>query len=177
MTRFYAEFDDPALLIDAAVWLRTHAAGRPFVSSIEAYTPYPVPGIDRALGAPPSRLSGFVFAAGLGAGLGAYGLQWLTNAYLYPLDVGARPPHFPLAFVPITFEMAVLFAGLTAFFAIAWGAGLFRLWSPSSEVPGIESATGTRFWLEVTPAAGREATMSQLLEELGARAVHQQELA
>jgi hypothetical protein len=51
-----------------------------------------------------------VFAAGLGAVAGAYGLQWLLNAYLYPLDAGGRPAHFPLAFVPITFEMGVLFA-------------------------------------------------------------------
>jgi hypothetical protein len=144
MIRLYAEYATADDLLRAIRRVRIRQIGK-----LEAYTPYPVPGIDRALGAPPSTLSVAVLAAGFGAAFGAYGLQWLLQAYLYPLNVGGRPPHFPLAFVPITFEMGVLFASITAFVAVIVGGKLLRLWHPSNEVEGIESATGNQFWLEL----------------------------
>jgi hypothetical protein len=172
MIRVYAEFDDATALVRAVDELQVRPRAH---RRLEAYTPYAVPDLDRALGARPSRLSIFVFAAGLGGAAGAYGLQWLLNAYLYPLNVGGRPPHFPLAFVPITFEMGVLFAGLTTFAAIAWGAQMLRLWHPSREVPGIESATSTSFWLEVELPAGVDPDdMSKRLVDLGARTVRRE---
>jgi hypothetical protein len=109
MIRMYAEFEEPAELVRAIERIRAAVPVR-----VEAYTPYPVPEIEQALAARPSRLSTAVLIAGFTGACGAYGLQWLLNAYLYPLNAGGRPPHMPLAFVPITFEMGVLFAGLTA---------------------------------------------------------------
>ncbi|MGE0871868.1 MAG: DUF3341 domain-containing protein [Kofleriaceae bacterium] len=144
MIRVYAEYATASELLAAIERLVPDRLGR-----IEAYTPYPVPGIDRALGARPSRLSISVFAGGMGAAATAYGLQWLLDGYLYPLDVGGRPPHFPLAFVPITFEMGVLFASLTAVAAVLIGGRLARLWHHSNEVEGIESSTASGFWLEL----------------------------
>jgi hypothetical protein len=148
MTRVYAEYSEAGALVRAIAAVRGWGAVR-----IETYTPYPIAEIERALAAPPSRLSWLALVAGGGAAAGAYGLQWLLNGYLYPLDVGGRPPHFPLAFVPITFEMGVLFASLTAFAAVIVGARLLRLWHPSSDVDGIESATESGLWLEVEPLA------------------------
>jgi hypothetical protein len=170
--RLYAEFDDPAALVEAI--RRARAAAHVLV---DAYTPYPSPEIEHALAAAPSRLSTAVLAGGFGAAAGAYGLQWLLNAYLYPLDVGGRPAHFPLAFVPITFEMGVLFAALTAFAYVVIGARLLRLWYPSAEVEGIESATGTRFWLEVTPLEGDADRVRDILRQAGARAIRHVEVA
>lgn len=167
-TRVFAEYDEPTDLargIDAA---RAWGPVR-----LEAYTPYPVPAIERALAAPPSRLSPAVFAAGLGAAAGAYGLQWLLNAYLYPVDIGGRPNHFPLAFVPITFEMGVLFASLTAFVGVILGGRMLRLWHHVFDVDGIESATGTQFWLEIDPIAseGDLEALTAALHRTGARVV------
>jgi hypothetical protein len=69
----------------------------------------------------------------------------------------------------------VLFAGLTTFAAIAWGSQLFRLWHRSREVPGIESATSTSFWLEVElPADVDPADMSKHLMSLGARTIRRE---
>jgi hypothetical protein len=160
VTRFYAEYGDVGALIRAITSVRGWGAVR-----VETYTPYPIAEIERALDAPASRLSRSVFAAGLAAAAGAYGLQWLLNAYLYPLDVGGRPAHFPLAFVPITFEMGVLFAALTAFASVLVGARLLRLWHPSSEVEGIESATASGLWLEVEPLAP-DASLESLADVL-----------
>jgi Protein of unknown function (DUF3341) len=158
MTRVYAEYDDPGALARAIRSARAWGRVR-----IEAYTPYHVAEIERALDAPPSRLSYAVLAGGLTGAAGAYGLQWLLNAYDYPIDVGGRPPHMPLSYVPITFEMAVLFASFAAIAAVLVGARLLRLWHPSSEVPGIESATGWRFWLEIEPLE-RAANIDDLVE-------------
>jgi hypothetical protein len=149
--KLYAEYDDPEALARAIPAVRAWAP-----ANLDALTPYPVPVIDRALAGPPSRVSLFAFAAGIGAAGGAYGLQWLLDAYLYPLNVGGRPAHFPLAFVPITFEMTVLFASLTAFLGVLVGARLLRLWDPSREIPGIESATRIRFWLVVDVPQGAD---------------------
>ncbi len=144
MSRSFIELPNAARLAGAIRLVRERGA-----TYVEAYTPYPVPAVEEALGARHSRLSTAVLVVGLAAAAGTYGLQWLLNAYLYPIDVGGRPAHFPLAYVPITFEMGVLFASLTAFVSVLVGGRLVRLWDPSREVHGIESATGTGFWLEV----------------------------
>jgi hypothetical protein len=166
-SRLYAEFDDPSALARAIARVREAGPVR-----LEAYTPYAVPEIERALATRKSRLSTAVLAAGFGAAAGAYGLQWLLNAYLYPLDAGGRPPHFPLGFVPITFEMGVLFASLTAFISVVIGGRLLRLWHPSSEAIGIESATGMNFWLEVIAVDPEdESRLGDVLRDAGALAV------
>jgi hypothetical protein len=174
MIHVYAEYADVDTLVRAIGEVRARRDVR-----LEVYSPYPVPEIERALVAPRSRLAVPVLVAGLAAAAAAYGLQWLLNAYLYPLDVGGRPPHFPLAFVPITFEMGVLFAALTAFAVLAIGGGLFRLWHPSREVPGIESATAMHFWLEVWDPRAEltPAELVALLRDTGALTVHHLEVA
>lgn len=116
---------------------------------LDVRTPYAGDELRRALGHRRSILPWIVLAGGLlGAG-GAYFLQWLLVAHLYPLNVGGRPPHMPLAFFIITFEMGVLGAALSGFATLLWGARLFRLYDPSFEIDGIESASVDRFWLRL----------------------------
>lgn len=137
-----AEFDTPEALARAISGLRATGYER-----LDAYTPYSTEVVRDALGFGRSRLPFVVFVGGLlGAG-GAYFLQWFLVAYLYPLNVGGRPPHMPLAFVPITFEMAVLLAASTGFFAVLAVGRLVKLWDPVFEAAGFESATLDKFWL------------------------------
>jgi hypothetical protein len=139
-----AEFATPHELCDGARVLS--AAG---VTRLDAYTPYPVDGLQELLGVPRSYVRWIVFAAGiLGGGL-AYLLQWWINVVDYPLDIGGRPYHSALAFVPITFEMTVLAAGLAALISPIVLGGLPRLWQPVFEVDGFERASIDRFWLAV----------------------------
>jgi hypothetical protein len=119
------------------------------VTELEAYTPVPSDAIDAALGAPRSPLSIAAGIGGLVGAVGGYALQWLLVAYLYPLDVGSRPPHMPLAFTIITVEMGFLFGALFAVVAFAFACRLGRLWDPIFEVPGFESATRAGYWLAV----------------------------
>ncbi len=155
-----AELPDEASLIAAIRALRDHGWTR-----LAAYSPMPVAAIDAALGRPRSSLS---IAAGIGALVGAvaaYALQWYLVAYLYPIDLGGRPPHMPLPFVIITVEMGFLIGALTVFFAFLIAARLFKLWEPIFEVPGFESATRAAFWVAIDardPAFDRDQIVDVL---------------
>ncbi|MGE5183112.1 MAG: DUF3341 domain-containing protein [Acidobacteriota bacterium] len=139
-----AEYADQDALLVAIRVVRSRG-----FTELEAFTPYPVHGLDEALGA---RRSPLAVAAGIGAiagAVGAYFLQWLLVAYLYPVDLGTRPPQMPLPFTIITIEMGFLFGGLTVTAAFFIASRLWKLWDPIFEVPGFESVTRAGFWLAV----------------------------
>jgi hypothetical protein len=125
------------------------------VTRLDAFTPYQVEGLQELMGVPRSRLRWIVLAAGLLGGGAAYLLQWWINVVDYPLDIGGRPYHSALAFVPITFEMTVMSAGFAALISAIVLGGLPRLWQPMFEIDGFERATIDRFWLAV--ATGERA--------------------
>lgn len=116
-TRFRASFADPEQLLRAVAHLR--AAGH---RVLDTYTPFPVHGMDEALGQRPSRLPRACLAfAILGLALAA-GLQIWTSAIDYPLIMGGKPLLAIPAFIPVAFELTVLLAGLgvvASFFAVA----------------------------------------------------------
>jgi Protein of unknown function (DUF3341) len=163
--RLLAEFEDEAAIIGAIRRLREEGYPR-----LEVYLPFPSHEVEESLGARRSRLPLAIFVCGICGAGGAYFLQWLLVGYLYPLEVGGRPPHFPLAFVIITFEMGVLAASLCAFFGTLILGRLVRLTDDVQATPGFGSATRDRFWLEVStpdPAHGPERAR-ELLGDAGA---------
>jgi hypothetical protein len=147
------EFESSTGLVRALALLSEMESEESRHLPIEAYTPYSTDEVRTALGRPRSKLGWFVFAAGLFGASAAYLLQWYLVGYLYPLNVGSRPPHMPLAFVPITFEMGVLCAASTAFFGALIGGRLVRPWHPVFETEGFESVSVDRFWLAVQTSA------------------------
>ena len=145
--RILAEYADEHALVRAIHRMRDRHFGR-----IDAYLPFPSIEVEDALARPRSRLSFAIFGVGIVAAGTAYALQWLLVAHLYPLVVGGRPPHFPLAFVIITFEMGILFASFTAFFGVLRLGRLVRLTDAVQGTRGFDSATRDRFWLEISAA-------------------------
>jgi hypothetical protein len=144
------------------------------ISRFDAFTPYEVDGLDAALAVRRSRLPWISLVVGLGAGGAAYLLQWWINVVDYPLDIGGRPYHSAPAFLPITFEMSVLFAAAAALLSALVLGGLPRLWHPVFEVEGFERATVDRFWLAVAaddPALDRERARAALAEVAALRVV------
>ena len=102
-------FTDAQRIIDAANQIRPRKLGH-----LEAYTPYPVHGLDKAVGLPPSPLGKLVMGMGLlGAAL-ALLFEWWVSAVDYPLVVGGKALFSWQAFVPVMFEVTVLFATFTA---------------------------------------------------------------
>jgi Alternative complex III, ActD subunit len=166
--RVLAELVDEHALIRAIARMRQLG-----YVDLEVYMPFPSLEVEDALDRPRSRLPYVIAAVGLGAAAGAYTLQWLLVGVLYPLVVGGRPPHFPLGFVPITFEMGVLFASFTAFFGVLLLGRLVRLNDAVQNTPGFESVTTDRFWLEVRTIDWRAAR--DHLIAIGARRVEQPE--
>lgn len=142
-----AEFDSGPALLEGMRALQ--GCG---LSHLDAFTPYEVEGLDELLGVRRSRLTWIALGAGLAGGGGAYLLQWWINVVDYPLNIGGRPYHSAPAFIPIMFEMAVLFASAAALVSALVLGGLPRLWHPVFEVDGFERATIDRFWIAVDAA-------------------------
>jgi hypothetical protein len=165
MERFVlAQFDTPAPMLEAARTLRREGHG-----VLEAYTPYPLHGLEEALGLRKSIVPRLAALGGLmGVGL-AYGGQWYLNGINYPLVVGAKPPHSPPMFVPITFELGVLLTAFFIFFGLMFLWGLPRPHHPVFEVEAFRSASTHAFWLSVPVTAPHSVeAVTERLKALGA---------
>lgn len=91
----------------------------------DVYAPYAVHGLDKAIGLKPSKLPWVCFALGLaGAALKVWFEIW-TSATDWAINVGGKPFNSLPAFVPVTFEVMVLFAGMSTVFAFFWVARLY----------------------------------------------------
>ncbi len=112
MSKAYAVlgvFDSPDALMAAIPPVKARSLGK-----VEAYTPYPIHGIDDVLGLRRSPLGGMVLVMGVLGALVALGAQYWISAIDYPIITGGKPPTSWEAFVPIMFEVTVLFATFTA---------------------------------------------------------------
>ena len=139
-----AEFDSPERLLTAIRGLRERGYAK-----LDAFTPFPVHGIDEALGAPRSPLGWIVLGAGLFGTAAALMLIWWTGAVNYPLVVAGKPL-FAFEFsIPVTFELAVLFAAFGAVIGMFLFNGLPRLYHPVFQHSRFERATDDRFLLAV----------------------------
>ncbi|ATB48610.1 DUF3341 domain-containing protein [Corallococcus macrosporus] len=158
------EFRSPERLLEAARGLRARGFTR-----LDAFTPFPVEGMDEALALPPSRLPRLALVAGVGGAAGAYLVQWFTQAVDWPLDVGGRPLHAGPVFIPIAFETAVLSAASAIFLGVLIGCGLPRVTHPFLGLEPFRSASIDGFWVSVAvddDAGGAAADAA--LRELGA---------
>jgi hypothetical protein len=163
-----AEFDTPAALIEAAK--RTYQAG---YKRIDAYTPFPIEGLAEEIGFHRDEVPLVVLIGGMVGGLTGYLMQYWMAAVAYPLNIGGKPYHSWPAFIVITFEMTILFAGISAVFGMLALNGLPMPYHPVFNVPRFARASRDRFFLVVfssdvkyDPAATR-----QFLESLDARSV------
>jgi Protein of unknown function (DUF3341) len=138
-----AEFDSPAALLVAA--RRARAAG---YRRLTAYSPFPIDDLPEALGYSESTgIRPIVLVGGIVGALSGYLLQWWTSAVDYPINVGGRPYNSWQAFVPIVFELMVLFGALSALVGLFVLNGLPMPYHPVFNVPGFEGATRDRFFL------------------------------
>lgn len=144
-TRFVGVFERDADLVAA-----TRAARAAGLKVIDAYTPYPVHGLDEAMGLRRSRLAWVCLVAGVtGAALKLWFEIW-TAAIDWPINVGGKPDNSLPAFIPITFEVMVLFAGLATVAALFAVAGL---WPGRTPRVVAEGTSDDRFALVVEPTS------------------------
>jgi hypothetical protein len=113
---YLAEFDTTAGILHACE--KTHAAG---YTRFDTHTPFPVHGMDAAMGLSDSKLGLIVFPIGLTGTVCAFLMMWWMNGVDYPLVIGGKPPFSIPSMIPIMFELTVLFSAFATVF------GMFHL--------------------------------------------------
>ena len=158
-------YDKPDDIIQAAE--RVRDAGW---KAWDCHTPYPVHGLDDAMGLAESKIPWLTLSAGFLGVLVALGMQGWMSALDYPVRIGGKPLFSWPAFVPITFEFFVLFAALATFGAVIVFCKLGRWHSPLHDSGVMRDVTTHRFGLVLSsedPQFKNEASARALLEETG----------
>ncbi len=137
-----AEFESPELLVEAVRRTREEGYRR-----FDAHSPFPDDELIEAMDLggtlvpPPVLLGGMLGAAG------GFFMMWFANVVHYPINVGGRPLNSWPAFIPITFEMTVLLAALTALGIMLVLNKLPMPYHPVFNVPDFERASTDRFFI------------------------------
>jgi hypothetical protein len=158
-----AEFTEAAQVLEVA--RQAYAAG---YRRLDAFTPFHVVGLAEALGLRNTRVPLVTLLCGITGGLTGYGMQYYAANIHYPLNVGGRPLHSWPAFVPITFELTVLFAAIGAAVGMFLLNGLPRPHHPVFETPFFEERNQSHFYLCIEtrdPLFDREGTQKFLLKQ------------
>src|ERR1044071_7407288 len=149
-------FSEPGPLLAAVATLR-----RAGVAIHDVFAPYPVHGLDQAMGIRRSRLPWVTLLAGLRGLSFARAFQYYTAVFDWPLDVGGKPENSTLAFVPICFELTVLIGGLGTAGALLLRA---RLFPRKREQPPVLGVTNNVF--AIAPHAPREGNDDELARRI-----------
>ena len=155
-----AEFANPTDLVLAA--RRAHEAG---YRRMDGYSPFPVEELSDAIGFHKDNVSLVVLIGGLVGGSIGYLMQWWISAISYPINVGGKPYHSWPAFIVVTFEMTVLFAGVAAVLGMLALNGLPMPYHPVFHSSRFAFATRDRFFFCIEardPLFDRVQTMNFL---------------
>jgi hypothetical protein len=163
-----AEFDSAKDLVVAA--RRTHGAG---YKKIDAYSPFPVEELAEAIGFHKNGVPLVTLIGAIIGGLTGYLLQYWVAVVNYPVNIGGRPYHSWPAFIIITFELTILFGGISAVFGMLALNGLPMPYHPVFNVERFAMASKDRFFLIVFSSDPKydPAGTRQFLEGLAPRSV------
>src|SRR3974377_838111 len=139
-----AEFDSPESLLAAA--RRAHQEG---YRRLDAYTPLPVEGLSEAIGFHRTRVPLIVLLGELTGFIGVFLLQFWIAAIYYPINVAGRPLNSWPSFIPVTFELTVLVAALSAVLGMLALNGLPQPYHPVFNVERFALASRDRFFLAI----------------------------
>lgn len=140
-------------------------------TGLDTHTPYPVHGIEEALGLGRARIPKIVLLGAVTGACAAYAMMYFMNVIDYPINVANRPPHSAPAFIPITFELTVLLGGISAFLGTLGLARLPQPYHPVFEWDKFTAASGGAsidgFFLSVeVPADGNPRAVADEVRRL-----------
>src|SRR6266699_55970 len=165
-----AEFPSAATLYQAAEQVRDK--GYRFW---DVYSPFPIHGMNKAMGLGKSPLGYLIFWAGFTGFLTAVLLEYIPSSFLYPLIVHGKSVGFFTvpAFVPIMFELTILFSAFTAFFGVFVMNRLPRLHHPLFDYAPFQRVTDDAFFVVIESLDPRfmEVETGEFLEEIGGKEV------
>jgi hypothetical protein len=137
-------FREPEPLVAAADELRRQGYTR-----LDAFTPFPVPGLEKSLGARAEWMPWIVLIGGILGALAAYALVLYSVEIDYPINVGGRPLHSWPPYAVLAFEGGILGAALAGFFGTLALCRLPAYYHPVFNAPSFSFARGDRFFLLV----------------------------
>jgi hypothetical protein len=161
-----AEFETAADILHAAEKVRDAGFHR-----WDVFTPFPVHGLDRAMGLRNSKVGWFSFIGGaLGYTTGML-MIWYMNAYDYPIIVGGKPMFSPHGAFPPSYELTILFGAFGTLFGMLFLNRLPRLYHPLLKTRRFALATHDRYYLviETSDPKYSEEETRKLLESLGSK--------
>ncbi|HTR53035.1 MAG TPA: quinol:electron acceptor oxidoreductase subunit ActD [Kofleriaceae bacterium] len=163
-----AEFDTPGELVTAA--RKVKDAG---YTEFDCFSPFPVHGIDPAMGVKRTILPLVIFGGGFTGALGGLALQWYCNAHAWTWNISGKPTWSIPANIPIAYECGILLAVLTSFFGM-WAANkLPQVWHPFFRQERFGRVTDDSFFIGIHASDERfdHARTKKLLEDAGAIAI------
>nr|HEX4315162.1 quinol:electron acceptor oxidoreductase subunit ActD [Kofleriaceae bacterium] len=160
-----AEYDTPGELIDAAKKVRD--AG---YTDFDCFSPFPVHGIDEAMGIKRTILPLLIFGGGFTGTVGGLLLQWYCNSYQWKWNISGKPTWSIPANIPIAFETTILLAVLTSFFGMWMLNKLPQVWHPFFRSERFGRVTDDAFLIGVEAKDKRfdHDTTTKLLKDAGA---------
>ncbi len=139
-----AEFDSPKTLLHACEKVRDGGYTR-----WDAHTPFPIHGIDAAMGLGRSRLPYVTLLFGLSGAIGGFGLQIWANSITYPLVISGKPFFNWQPYMPITFELGVLLAAISTVVGMLAFNQLPMHFHPLFGARGFERVTDDGFFVSI----------------------------
>jgi hypothetical protein len=157
------EFADPDGLLSATKKMREKGHKK-----LDTHSPYPLDGIEAALGLGRAKIPAIVLCGALIGACLAYSMIYFMNAVDFPINVANRPPHSPPTHIPITFELAVLFGGGSAFFGLMALMRLPEPYHPVFEAESFRRASIDAFFVSIEVPEGQSPSdVAAELRELG----------
>ena len=164
-----AEFDTGQALVDAARQTMAHGFTR-----VEGYSPLPIEELNDVIHKSRTVLPKLVLAGGLTGMATGFSLQYWASVLAYPMNIGGRPFASWPSFIIPSYELTILFAGLTAAIGMVMLNGLPQPYHPVFNVPRFSMASSDKFFLvieSVDPKFDQRGTTG-FLQGLGAKGVY-----
>ena len=161
-----AEFDTPAGVMHAAEKVRDEGFTR-----WDVHTPFPVHGMDDAMGLKNSPVGWFTFFCGLCGFFGGMLMIWYMNAYDYGIPVGGKPNFSPFGSFPVAYEMTILFGAIGSLLGMMYLNRLPRLHHPLLKNMRFADVTHDKFFvlIEVDDPKYDEEETRKLLKKTGSK--------
>ncbi len=161
-----AEFRTAADVLHAAEKVRDAGFRR-----WDVFTPFPVHGMDRAMGLRNSKVGWFAFLGGVAGYTTGMIMIWWMNAYDYPIVIGGKPMFSPFAAFPPSYELTILFGAFGSLFGMLFLNRLPRLHHPLLKNRRFSLVTHDRFFvvIEADDPKYSEPEVRQLLVQAGSK--------
>jgi len=161
-----AQFESAADIFNAAIAVRD--AG---FTKWDVYTPFPIHGMDEAMGLKKSLVGYFTFCGGITGFFTGMTMIWFMNGFDYPLVVGGKPLFTPLYAFPVSYELTILLGAFGTLGGMLLLNGLPRWYNPLFTSERFRRASDDRFFICIQAADPKFGAAKEILEKTAPAAI------